>query len=67
MANGAPMFSDIGKIDGVLKPEPLQANRDRGGNPGQTKSDQAPEPEVAAVKEDEDSETVSQRLLDIRI
>jgi hypothetical protein len=50
-----------------LKPEPLQANRDRGGNPGQTKSDQAPEPEVAAVKEDEDSETVSQRLLDIRI
>ena len=61
------MFNDIGKIDRVLKPEPLRIHRERDSNQGNNRNEQAPAPTERGEKDDDPDEGPSEHLLDVRI
>jgi len=61
------MFNDIGKIDRVLKPEPLRIHRERDSNQGNNRSDHGPSTTERGEKDDDPDEGPSEHLLDVRI
>jgi len=61
------MFNNIGKIDQVLKPEPLRIHRERDSNQGNNRNEHAPASTERENKDDEPDEGPSEHLLDVRI
>ena len=61
------MFDDIGRIDRVLKPEPLRIHREGDNKQGNSKNEHAPSTTEIGEKKDDPDEGPSDHLLDVRI
>jgi hypothetical protein len=60
------MVNDIGKIDGVLRPDIVKGSRDRNSQGNSKEQSPTPDPQTTNQEESEE-ENPSSHLLDIRI
>jgi hypothetical protein len=60
------MLNDIGKIDGVLRPDIVKGSRDRNSQGNSKEQSPTPDPQTTTQEESEE-ENPSSHLLDIRI